>query len=178
MNKELLNKLKGGAKLCISLIMCGLLLSLPVYAASTVVVATGPSTNSILTNGSRIQNVTIANVGNVAATVALFDAPSTNATYVLLAYTNSLSYATNILSTNTTFAGFLQTNTNSGIYTYFNTVTQSTNNYRNFSTVVVPANTTVTNAPIGGYISTWGLLSTNNSVTNIITITVNYGSDL
>lgn len=132
---------------------------------------TGAGTNNIFTGSGRISQIVIANDVASALTVKFYDAPSTNLTYSQGQYTNYVSYTTNIISVYTTPSGISQTNTNTGTFTYKQTVSSSTPAYRIVSTIDVPASTTVTFVPTGGLLVANGLTVTNN--TNV-TFTTTY----
>lgn len=139
--------------------------------SSTNASVTGASTNNWLTNGARIHQLTIANATAATLTLTLFDAPSNSPTNTQAAYTNYLTYTTNIITTNTMFSGNLQTNTNSGIYTYSSVVAANIYTYRVLATVVVPTATTLVYSPTNGLLAAQGVCTTNN--TNY-TLTISY----
>lgn len=148
-----------------------LLLVTASFAAENTTAVTGAGTNNLINTGSRITQIIIANNVASALSVKFYDAPSTNLTYVQNAYTNYVSYTTNIVSVYTTPSGISQTNTNSGTFTYAQTVSSNSPAYRIVGTFEVPASTTVTYVPTGGLLVINGLSVTNN--TNV-TFTTTY----
>lgn len=145
-------------------------------AATASSVSTVASTNSIITsNAVQISQVVVANAGAGTMLVNLYDAPDTNLTYVRAAYTNTLSYTTNMVTTFTNFSGVVQSNTNLVLFTYSSVAPQATNTYRLLTTISVPASSTYTWTPSGndGIYANFGVTSTVN--TNG-TVTVYYNS--
>lgn len=159
-----MNKYLKLGLVCLSL-LCGI----QSKAVDQSTAATAAATNSIIQASARIQSIIIANDVASALTVKFFDAPTNVLTYVNAAYTNYLSYTTNIVSVYTTPAGVLQTNTNSGIYTYASTVSAATNAYRTVATINVGASGTTVYYPTNGLIVAFGLCVTNNTNCTITT---------
>lgn len=152
---------------------------LPIHQALAAEATASPTTaswNSVIgTNAVNIQQVTIANSAASALSVSLYDSPNTNKTYVRSAYTNTLSYVTNMVTVITNFSGVLQTNTNSVLYTYNSVAAQATNNYRLLVTLTVPASETITWTPAGGQ-GIYANFGVNALVDTNCTITVQYNS--
>lgn len=154
------------------------LIVLPVHqllAAEASVTTTTNSYNSVIgTNAVNIAQITVANAAASAMTVRVYDSPNTNTTYVRGAYTNTLSYLTNLVTVFTNFSGVIQTNTNQVLYTYTSVAPQATNSYRLLTTLSVPASDTLVWSPAGdGVYANFGVnvfASTNG------TITVQYNS--
>lgn len=127
-------------------------------------------TNQIYT----IREVVVANAGTGPVNVAFFDAESTNQTYVRGAFTNTTSYTTNYVTVFTNFSGMLQTNTNSGIWSYAQSFLAMTNSRaRIIPTMVVGATNTLTYTPTVPPSGGFGLVVTNTAGTNV-TVTVTY----
>lgn len=139
-------------------------------AATATATVTTASTNSLITVGARIQSYVVANSSAATCTIKFFDAPSTSLTYTNPAYTNYVSYTTNIVTSYVTYSGVTNSLTNSGLYSYSSTVAAATNNYRTIVTLTVPAGETVTYTPTDGTLVSFGLTSTN-STNAAITIT-------
>lgn len=163
-----------------TLVIAGLLLLCnSAKAATASSVFTGTNTLVAFTAAANIQSIVVVNAGASAATFTFTDSSVTNATFVLSAYTNYTSYTTNIVTVFTTFSGVNQTNTNTGIFTVVQTVAQSTNNYRNVLTLVVPANTTTTFTPVGGVQVSRGLtVQTQTANATNATVTTTYSPSL
>lgn len=143
--------------------------------ADTVLTMNAAGTNSVFSVGQTISQVTVA-AGATNLTLALFDAPSTSLTYVRGAYATFNQYTTNIVTIFTNTGGVLQTNTNSGVYTYQVTNGNATNSFKLLTRLTVPANTTVTWTPINGASTTFGVLATNDAgiATATFTATPNF----
>lgn len=154
-----------------SIIAALLLCALPLMGAQVSSSISGASTNSLLSEGVAITKVTLANSSGAAATVHFVDAPSTDLTYTVGAYTNVTIAVSNIVSTYTSITGFSVTNTNTLVTHTTNVTAASTNNYRSLLTLVVPDGQTVTYTPTVSLIGFQGVLSTNS--TNI-DITLDY----
>lgn len=144
-------------------------------ATASVVASTASTANSILTSGARVTQVTIANAGTNATTLAILDAPSTTYTYTLSAYTNWSTITTNITQVYTTPSGVSQTNTLSGVYQVANPVAASTNVYPAGLVYTIPASSTVTYTPSGnGLLLMRGALLTNSAAGGNMTVTLTY----
>lgn len=157
-------------KTLFKLLLLGMLLaSFAAKATDVSTAATAAATNNIFTGSGRVQSIIIANDVASALTVKFFDAPSTNLTYSLGAYTNYLSYTTNIVTSYITPAGVTQLTTNSGVFTYANTVASSTPAYRTVATLNLAASTSMVYYPTNGLIVTFGLSVTNNTNCTITT---------
>lgn len=143
-------------------------LALGSYAATTVVVTTGASTNSVAQVGQTISDVTVANGSTNALTLTLFDAPTNLLTYVRGAYTNYSQYLTNFSTVFTNTGGILQTNNyTNALWTYAVSNPNATNSYKRITTIAVPASSTVVWAPVNGIATTFGILSTNDQAATV-----------
>lgn len=131
--------------------------------------ATAAATNSIFQASGRVQSIIIANDVASALTVKFFDCPTNLLTYVQGAYTNYISYTTNIVAVITLPSGVLQTNTNAGVYTLSQTVSSTTNSYRTVATLNVAASSTLVYYPTNGLLVAFGLCVTNNTNCTITT---------
>jgi len=99
------------------------------YTQSWTIPVAGCS--NLIGQNARVTQVVITAPTATNATLALYDSPNTNTSYVLAGYTNISTYATNLISVYTNFMGVLNTNT---LYTnvlvdYTNNVAASTNSY-------------------------------------------------
>lgn len=144
------------------------------HAAEASASPTQASYNLLIgTNALQLQSITVANASSAIMTAYIYDSPNTNTTYVRSAYTNTLSYTTNLVTTFTNFSGVIQTNTNTVLYTYTSVAPQATNSYRVLNTFTVPAGESLVWTPSPGIYANFGLsayASTNG------TITVQYNS--
>ena len=144
-------------------------------ATASVVASTASTQNGILTAGARVTQVTIANAGTNAVTLALLDAPATTYTYTLAAYTNWSTISTNITQVYVTPSGVSQTNTLSGVFQASNPVAASTNVYPAGLVYTIPASSTVTYTPSGnGLLLMRGALLTNSAAGGNMTVTLTY----
>ena len=117
-------------------------------AATASASYTSASTNSLLSVGGTATQIVLANSAASAATVTIYDAPSTDLTYVLAAYTNTVSFTTNITDVITTATGRSQTNVYSNVlWTSRAVVSASTNSYPVLLSVQVPAGGNYTYTP-------------------------------
>lgn len=160
-----------------SLIVIGALLfaSQSFGATATVTVSAAATTNSLLSVGSRVTQVVMANAGTNATVLALLDAPSTLTTYTNGAYTNWSTISTNITQVYTTPSGVSQTNTLTGVYQVSTAVAAATNNYPPSLLYVIPASSTVTFTPQGnGMLFMRGTLLTNGAPGGNLTVTLTY----
>ncbi|MDO8335173.1 MAG: hypothetical protein Q7T74_00095 [Candidatus Saccharibacteria bacterium] len=142
---------------------------------TTTVSPTGASTNSIVANSARILSITVTASATNTATVRFVDSGTTNLTYTIGSYTNTITYATNIVSSFVTFTGVTNNTTNAGVYTVVNTVAASTNSYPTITTIAAGANATVTWTPAPGQIVIRGVTSTNDLPADI---TIRYVNSL
>ena len=122
-----------------------------------------------------IQEIVLANAGAGPTTVSFFDAESTNQTYVRTAFTNTTSYITNIVTTFTNYNGWIQTNTNTGTFSFSSTYGATTNSRVKLVSLAVGPTNTVTYRPINGLSGGYGLVVTNLAATNLsVTVTYTY----
>jgi len=148
-----------------------------VEGASATGVYTSAATNSLLSVGGVAKSLLIANSAASASTVTFFDAPSTDLTYTLAAYTNTTSYTTNLTNVYVTTTGISQTNISENVLVILKQqVAASTNNYATISTFTVPASSTLTYT-FGGAGTRFmnGVCVTNSTNANI---TLTYVPDL
>lgn len=156
-----------------SLIIASLILvsSLTARAVDASTNLVGSGVFSLVQNSLHLTSLEIVNNHpTAAATVTFYDSPLTNLTYVVGAYTNTLTYTTNIVITTTDYYLNKTTNTNAAVYSVLNAVGQATNSYRLFKSLSVAAGGTSTWVPAGGVYNSFGLTA-NASATNV---TVNY----
>jgi hypothetical protein len=116
------------------------------------------------------QVVISANSTNAAA--QLIDSPTNTLTYVNAAYTNTISYATNYVSSWTNYYGVTQSYTNLQLVDVSNPVAASTNSYPVRMGVACLAGSTATYGNVNYYFNR-GIWATNTS-TGIATITIVY----
>lgn len=130
------------------------------------------STNALLPSRQVfIAQVTVANATAVTNTLSLYDAPTNVLTWTRGAYTNTYTYATNIVQTWTNFSGVSTSVTNAAVFTASNPVAAATNDYRLLTSIVVGPGATVTYTPVNGLLTSFGLAA--KSLTNA-TVTVEY----
>jgi hypothetical protein len=150
-----------------SLILMVLAVSVKAETLSTSL-ATG--TNVIKASQSLyISSIQFANGTGSAVTVELFDAPTNVLTYSVGAYTNHITYTSNIVSTVVGFGGSTNSFTNSVLVTVANPVSSATPAYRSITKVAIPANSSLT-VPINTMVA-FGVTATNNGVA---TVTMTY----
>ena len=146
------------------------------FAAVVTYAPAGSSAGSSIlgTQPVTINRIDVANATTNTATISFIDAPATTLTFVTAAYTNRLSYSTNVITSWTAITGVTYTETNNVVYTVPNTVAAATNSFRTLTTIVVPANSTASWLPTGfsGY-AAFGLAATNNIA---VTATINYST--
>ena len=159
-------------KITVSLL--SLVVGLSSYANTTSVVLQPNSSTNIIVGGATITSFTLSASTNAAATVTLVDSPVwTNFTYVVPAYSNTLTVATNYVFFYTNYWGATTTLTNLAIIDITNNVVAaSTNYYPNKFTTSALAGSTV---PVGGISSRFvnGVQATN-STGSTATITIQY----
>lgn len=123
------------------LVVLGLSIGLVAQAATISLTTTNASTNSVVAGYLLVSSITFANgTSTDAASVTLYDAPSTNLTYTLSSYTNNTISST---ITNTTvwtnYFGVSQTNSFLMRTNTTSVVSASTNTYPVILAVNVPA---------------------------------------
>lgn len=149
------------------------------YTSFAAVVTYAPSGSSTGTSilGSQpvtVNRIDVANSTTNSATITFFDAPGATLTFTTAAYTNRLTYSTNIITSWTAITGVTYTETNNVVYTIPNTVAAATNTFRALTTITVPANSTASWIPTGFSGSAgFGLAATNNIA---LTATINYST--
>ena len=158
-------------------VLLGMGLVMPVAQAAQYSL-TIPNASTLYTLGFTnqnylIQEIVLANAGTGQATVSFFDAEATNQTYVRAAFTNTTSYVTNIVTTFTNYNGWIQTNTNTGTYTFSSTYSATTNSRVKLLSLAVGPTNTVSYRPINGLSGGFGLVVTNTAATNLV-VTVTY----
>jgi hypothetical protein len=137
---------------------------------------TTAGTNSLLSVSGSVLSLVIANSAASASTVTVFDSADTTLVATLSAYTNTVTYSTNITDIITTSTGLSQTNVYAGVFTQVTTNAASTPARRIVGTWVVPATDTLTITFGGnGYSLGLGLCVTNSTNANI---TATYVPDL
>ena len=112
--------------------LIALLATFAFSANATIVTVTclpGTSTN-IFTGGAIVKSVLITAPTSTNTVGWFFDAPiSTNFTYVIPAYSNTVSYATNLVTSNTNYNNYVQLFTNLSLVDLTNNVVPATTNF-------------------------------------------------
>lgn len=102
----------------------------------------------ISTNSQSIRNVLLTDTSGAANTVVLYDNDSATSTNrVFAAYTGTVQYTTNVVSSFTNFTGVVQSFTNTVLATANVTVPAATNQARRVFTFRLPANGSITFTP-------------------------------
>lgn len=133
-------------------------------ATVTLLVQPGTFTNLLSVQGSaKVTQISVAATTATNTTVALVDCPTNQLTYVVPAYTNVLSYATNIVVSWTNYFGVVNYSTNTyALVRVTNSVASVTNNYPIRSTISSLGGTTTTTTGVN-YWFVNGLWVTNTS---------------
>lgn len=155
-----------GLVLCTSVILAD-------TASGTGTAAGSTTPISLLSTGSKVNFIQIANSSAANILVKLFDIPSTSLTWTNAAWTNRVAttgYTTNVY---TDIAGNSYTNVYPSVSYSASTVTASTNNYPVVMTIAIPANTTYSLSPVNPINLNFGLGATNSAGTNV-TYTIGY----
>jgi hypothetical protein len=159
----------------------GLALGISTLVSSAVSVSTtlppGAVFNLLTTSGN-VGSFTVKQVGITATTgtnavVALYDAPSTNISYINPAYTNRVSYGTNWNTSWTNFYGVVQTNYSPvvALIDITNTVASSTNNYPTRIIAGAAANNSAVFSGVNYYFDMGVLVTNIGSGTATVTVT-------
>lgn len=104
---------------------------------------TSATVSNIFSHPVVITEVAFVNASTNDATVYFYDSSTAATSVVRAAYTSYSSYATNYESVVTNSAGYIYTNTFSGIYTAATAVDAVTNERPKMAIFVIPAATTV-----------------------------------
>lgn len=154
-----------------SLILVAVLAMLAVSArAETYSTSVAAGTNVLKASQSlALNSVLFANGTGSAVTIELFDAPTNALTFSVGAYTNTLQYVSNVVSTVVGITGHTNTFTNSTLVTVPNSVSSATVAYRSIIKATIPANSSLT-VPLET-IAAYGVLATNNGT---IGVTIGY----
>lgn len=161
----------------ILVILFALLLTLSIKAAlsTTVVVPANTMTNLVNLSGSGHVIVTayvVTSTNATAVTASLMDTPTNVLAYVVPAYTNITSYATNWVQTWTNYYGATNSWTNYSLIDITNSVAQSTNNYPVRIALTAAANTSAVLNPTYTVFDS-GVWVTNSSAA-AATVTIQY----
>lgn len=126
--------------------------------------------NLISSSGAAIAEFQVFDTSGANNTITVYDNDSASSTNrVRAAYTTTTQYTTNVVMTFTNFTGVVQSYTNTVLARVNSTVAASTNEARRVFRIVVPANGTVTVAPILPYGTTYGVqaLATGTAAYNL-----------
>lgn len=149
-------------------------LSVNAVTSVTTITSSATTTNALLPTAQLyVSQITVANATAVTNTLAFYDAPTNVLAWTRAAYTNTVTFSTNIVQTFTNFSGVTQSVTNAAVYTVSNPVAAATSNYKSLTTIVVGPGSTVTYTPVNGLLTSFGLAAT--SLTNA-TVTVEYSN--
>jgi hypothetical protein len=110
-------------------------------------------------------SVQLANGTGSAVTIELFDCPTNALTYTVGAYTNFVTYTSNVVSTVVGFNGSTNSFTNQVQMIAANAVVANTNSYRSITKATVPANSSLT-IPIDT-VAAFGIVATNNGTISV-----------
>lgn len=138
------------------------------YATDVSVTVTPAVASNIITGPIHLTSLEVINNGSDSAmNVWLFDAPSTNTTYSLGAYTNWTTYVSNMVVQTIDYQGVTNLLTNYVTYTLPRAVGASSPSYKLIKSFNVATNGTSTWNPVGGVYLSFGAMLTNN-VTNVV----------
>lgn len=149
-----------------------LLVALPAMAETkslSFAAGHGAAGSLITSNSVYVTGLQFANGTGGAVTVEVFDAPLTNVTFSVGAYTNYISYISNVVSTIVGYTGHTNLQTNAVLMHVPNAVSAATLSYKSLTKVTVPASSSLT-VPINS-VASYGILVTNNAA---ITVTLSY----
>lgn len=165
--KKLINYIEIG------LVAVGMLVGVNAKAVSVTYTLAANGVTNVFTSPVKLTQVLIQGT-NVSASVNtwFFDAPSTVLTNVVGAYTNTLTYGTNFVTTWTNFWGGTNSVTNIAIVEVSNPVIASTNTYQ-IRLAPVGTGTTLTKYDNVNYYFVNGLTITNSG-TGTATIGITY----
>lgn len=165
------------------LILIGLLFaSLSVKAVTlTVVITNGVFTNIPFLNPGPVRvsqflvSGTSTNAGTNVAAIILVDTPTNNLTYTNLAFTNTLTYATNVTNFNTNYYGVTNAFTNIVLIDNTNNaVAATTNNWPQRLIIPIPTVPTLDIVGTVNYYFQNGLWITNTATNGAATLTLTY----
>lgn len=145
---------------------------LPSLGASAASTITATSSELVAGANGVITLLSVANSATNSCVITLFDAPATNLTYTVGAYTNATVTSQSTIVTNINILGNTNYSTNTTITTTLSPVSASTNSYPKLLTYTVPASTTTTLPLSPGLFFSRGVMLTN-AATNV-TVTVVY----
>lgn len=161
--KKLLQSLIVGA-----LLFTGLAVTNPHVEAATIVSSpSGASTNNLLASGAAITQVSIANSSGGAVSIRLLDAPSTDLTYTIGAYTNVTRSVVSVTNSYTDRFGNSQSSVGNMVRTTESVTAASTNDYRSLIILTVPNGETFTYTPTTPVVALQGILLTNQDAVDV-----------
>jgi hypothetical protein len=147
-------------------------LALLTVTAKAETYSTLAATGTNVLKGSQslyVNSVQFANGTGSAVTIELFDCPTNVLTYSVGAYTNFVTYTSNVVSTVVGFNGSTNSFTNQVSIIAANPVSAATPAYRSLTKVAVPANSSLT-VPLNT-VAAFGVVATNNGA---ISVTLSY----
>lgn len=142
-------------------------------AATTTILVNAGSCTNLLGFAARVTQVLVSAPTVTNTSVLLIDAPTNVLTFVQPAFTNVLTYATNVVNSYTNYFGVPTLITNYGALVDMpNAVAASTNLYPQRLSLAALAGTTITADNVNYYFGT-GVTVTNNS-TGSANVTITY----
>jgi hypothetical protein len=144
-----------------------------VTISSTLAIGTMTNLLSVYNGSAKVIQIAVTASTSTNAAVMLYDCPSNILTYINPAYTNTISYGTNYISSWTNFYGVVQSWTNTALYDVTNNlVLSTTNSYPARLSAATLANTT-TYYNNQNYYFNQGVWATNTGP-GVVTVTLTY----
>jgi hypothetical protein len=136
-------------------------------ASGSILVNQGSYTNFptlIPYSSVKVSQIVIQNANALTnQTFLFFDSPTNTVSFTNATYTNTISYATNYLTTYTNYYGLITVLTNKALVDVTNNVVNgTTNNYAQYFSIFVPSNTSVT-LPGLNQVFQYGIWITNST---------------
>lgn len=120
----------GNYKLLSLLIAILLLMGIKAEATTTTVTCLPGTATNVFVGGAIVKQVVITATSSTNTLAWFFDTPvSTNFTYVVPAYSNTVSYATNVVYNNTNYNNYIQWFTNVGLIDQTNNIVPASTNF-------------------------------------------------
>lgn len=143
-------------------------------ASATATVSAANLTNiaTILSSPAKVTQVVITPDVSGSAILGFYDTPTNSIIYTNAAYSNILSYASNVITFWTNYYGRTNYTTNLSLVEITNVINGSTNNYNLELYALAPTNTPVT-IPNLNLLFQYGIWVTNSG-TKAATITISY----
>lgn len=156
-------------------VLLGLAFAGSVLANSVTTVVSNTAFVNLLSgfnNSVQVSQILLTASNGTNTSLLVLDAPTNSLTYVNPAYSNTVSYATNYVTSWTNYYGVVSSTTNTALIDVANQAVASTTNSYPYISIAASAGTTVNYSGVNYYFNR-GIWATNNSG-GVATVTITY----